>query len=187
MKYRKFDEVLVNLNKISSNYNYSTEIRKNNLFNTALLYLNGYNNYSKAKEIFNEFSKQYPDDKLNLDAELLMIPAFPEEHQNSMVKETKTENQTIDNDNNTLYSLSDCYPNPFNPSTIINYSVKDAGLVKVKIYDILGSEIAELVNENKESGNHSVGFNASNLPSGVYIYTLQVNGFSASRKMLLLK
>ena len=79
------------------------------------------------------------------------------------------------------------YPNPFNPGTIIDYSVKEAGLVKIKIYDVLGSEVGTLVNEAKEAGYHSVEFNASNLPSGVYIYTLQVNEFSASKKMLLLK
>ncbi|HMN24501.1 MAG TPA: T9SS type A sorting domain-containing protein [Ignavibacteriaceae bacterium] len=82
------------------------------------------------------------------------------------------------------YSLSANYPNPFNPTTIINFAVKDAGLVSLKVYDILGSEV---VNETKEAGNFAVEFNAANLPSGVYIYTLQVNGFSSSRKMLLLK
>ena len=85
------------------------------------------------------------------------------------------------------YSLSSNYPNPFNPSTIINYAVKDAGLVSIKVFDILGSEVATLVNEIKEAGNYSLEFNASALPSGVYIYTLQVNGFSSSKKMLLMK
>ena len=87
----------------------------------------------------------------------------------------------------TEYQLSQNYPNPFNPSTIINYSVKDAGLVSLKVYDILGSEVATLVNETKEAGNFAVEFNAANLPSGVYIYTLQVNGFASSKKMLLMK
>lgn len=85
------------------------------------------------------------------------------------------------------YILEQNYPNPFNPTTLINYSVKEAGLVKIKVYDVLGSEITELVNEAKEAGYHSIEFSASNLPSGVYIYTLQVNGFSSSNKMLLLK
>lgn len=86
-----------------------------------------------------------------------------------------------------INTLKSNYPNPFNPSTVINYSVKEAGLVKLKVYDILGSEVAELVNETKEEGYHSVEFNASNLPSGVYIYALQVNGFTSSKKMLLMK
>lgn len=64
---------------------------------------------------------------------------------------------------NIVYSLEPNYPNPFNPSTVINYSVKDAGLVKIKVYNILGSEIVELVNENKQEGYYSVEFNASNM------------------------
>ena len=85
------------------------------------------------------------------------------------------------------YSLSTNYPNPFNPSTVINYAVKDAGLVSINVYDILGAEIKTFVNETKEAGEYEVEFNASNLPSGVYIYTMQVNGFISSKKMLLMK
>lgn len=85
------------------------------------------------------------------------------------------------------FVLKQNYPNPFNPTTIINYSIKESGLVKLKIYDLLGAEVAELVNEVKEAGYHSVEFNAAKLPSGVYIYTMQVNGFTASKKMLLMK
>jgi M6 family metalloprotease-like protein len=85
------------------------------------------------------------------------------------------------------YSLSANYPNPFNPSTIINYAVKEAGLVSIKVYDILGAEVAILVNETKDAGAYAVEFNAAKLPSGVYIYTMQVNGFTSSKKMLLMK
>jgi len=85
------------------------------------------------------------------------------------------------------YGLQQNYPNPFNPSSVINYAVKEAGIVKIKVFDILGSEVAELVNATKESGNYAVEFNAANLPSGIYIYSLQVNGFTDSKKMLLLK
>jgi hypothetical protein len=85
------------------------------------------------------------------------------------------------------YSLSSNYPNPFNPTTIINYAVKEAGLVSIKVYDILGSEIKTLVNETKEAGEYAVEFKASTLPSGIYIYTMQVNDFSSSKKMLLMK
>ena len=85
------------------------------------------------------------------------------------------------------YFVNQNYPNPFNPSTKITYSIKEGGLVKLRIFDILGSEVAMLVNEIKESGDHSVEFIASNLPSGVYIYTLQVNEYTKSKKMLLLK
>jgi len=94
-----------------------------------------------------------------------------------------------DNDNQMpqKYSLEQNYPNPFNPTTTINYSVRGKGFAQLKIYDVLGKEIATLVNEEKRQGRYSVKFNGTNLPSGVYIYTLRVNNFVQSRKMMLLK
>ena len=85
------------------------------------------------------------------------------------------------------YTLMQNYPNPFNPSTTISYSLPKNGLVTLKVYDILGSEVAELVNEVKEAGNYSVTFNASELPSGIYFYTLNSGNFMATKKLILLK
>ena len=90
------------------------------------------------------------------------------------------------------FSLEQNYPNPFNPSTVIKYSIPNAGKgeapnVKLVVYDILGSEVATLVNEKQAAGNYEVKFDASNLSSGVYFYQLQSGGFLKSRKMLLLK
>lgn len=79
------------------------------------------------------------------------------------------------------------YPNPFNPSTMISYSLRDEGMVSIKVYDILGSEVATLVNETKAAGTYEVEFNASQLPSGVYIYRMQAGSYMASKKMLLVK
>jgi hypothetical protein len=79
------------------------------------------------------------------------------------------------------------YPNPFNSSTSISYSIAEAGFVSLKVFDILGQEVSALVNEDKDAGMYDVVFNASELTSGVYIYTLQVNGYSQSRKMILLR
>ena len=83
-------------------------------------------------------------------------------------------------------SLSN-YPNPFNPTTKINYSTKEKGNVELKIFDLLGSEIATLVNEEKTPGNYEVFFDASNLSSGVYLYTIKAGSFVQTRKMLLMK
>jgi photosystem II stability/assembly factor-like uncharacterized protein len=89
------------------------------------------------------------------------------------------------------YYLSQNYPNPFNPETTIKYSLKDDGLVSLKVYNILGSEIVELVNEQKATGEYSASFNFSNLASGTYFYVLRVNsasgGFVDVKKMVLLK
>lgn len=85
------------------------------------------------------------------------------------------------------YSLSQNYPNPFNPTTRINYSIPKEEFVTLKIYNILGSEVATMVNEVKKAGSYSVEFNASKLPSGMYIYTINAGEFRNSRKLLLLK
>lgn len=85
------------------------------------------------------------------------------------------------------FILNQNYLNPFNPSTNISYSIKEEGLVTLKAYDILGKEIATLVNENKPAGNYEVEFNASQLPSGMYIYKIQSGQFSDVKKMLLTK
>lgn len=85
------------------------------------------------------------------------------------------------------YILEQNYPNPFNPSTKITYSIKQDGLVMLKIYDILGKEIRTLVNGFVPAGNYEIEFNASDLPSGMYIYKIQSGGFTDAKKMLLTK
>ncbi|MGE5353887.1 MAG: YCF48-related protein [Syntrophothermus sp.] len=85
------------------------------------------------------------------------------------------------------YSLSQNYPNPFNPSTTISYAIPKQSLVDLKIYDILGREVITLVNKEQPAGAYKVEFNASHLPSGVYIYSIKAGEFSASRKLMLLK
>lgn len=85
------------------------------------------------------------------------------------------------------FSLGQNYPNPFNPSTAISYSIKEDGLITLKVYDVLGKEVATLVNENKPEGNYEVEFNASSLPSGMYIYKIQSGSFTDVKKMLLTK
>ena len=85
------------------------------------------------------------------------------------------------------YHLAQNYPNPFNPSTRINYNLVEPGLVQLKVYNILGVEVATLVNKYENSGNYSADFSASNLSSGVYFYSLSVNDFTQTRKMILEK
>ncbi len=85
------------------------------------------------------------------------------------------------------YSLSQNYPNPFNPSTRIKYSLETQGFVSLKVYNIIGQEVATLVNGFMKAGSHLVDFNASNLASGIYIYQLKSGSYINSQKMLLLK
>jgi 5'-nucleotidase len=85
------------------------------------------------------------------------------------------------------FALEQNYPNPFNPATTINYSIPEAGNVEMKVYDILGNEVANLVNKAKAPGNYSAMFDASSLASGIYIYTLRANNFVQTKKMILIK
>jgi hypothetical protein len=85
------------------------------------------------------------------------------------------------------YKLSQNYPNPFNPVTKINFAIPKSGLVTVKVYDMLGKEVSELVNEVKNAGTYSVDFNASAFSSGIYFYKMSVNDFSDVKKMMLIK
>jgi len=87
----------------------------------------------------------------------------------------------------TKVELAQNYPNPFNPSTSIMYTVGMRQFVKIRVYDLLGREVAALVNEEKPVGNYKINFNATGLPSGLYFYTLTTNNFSKTRKMILLK
>jgi hypothetical protein len=85
------------------------------------------------------------------------------------------------------YSLSQNFPNPFNPTTSINYQIKEKGFVSLKIFDMLGTEVASLVNESQEAGSYSVEFNAADLPSGMYVYRLSTNNFVDTKKLILLR
>jgi len=85
------------------------------------------------------------------------------------------------------YSLSQNYPNPFNPMTKISFAIPKAGFVSLKVYDLLGREVSNLINEEKQAGNYSIDFNSGNLTSGVYFYKMQSGSFTETKKMLLIK
>ena len=87
----------------------------------------------------------------------------------------------------TGYELKQNYPNPFNPSTNIYYSIPKKSNVSIKVFNIIGQEVADLVNGAKEAGTYTVSFNAADLPSGIYLYELKTDNFTAIKKMLLLK
>ena len=96
--------------------------------------------------------------------------------------ETSQINSTPDN-----YTLFQNFPNPFNPTTKISYSIPKAGKVNLKVFDMLGREVTTLENEEKPAGNYEITFNASDLPSGVYFYRLKAGSFTESKKLILLR
>ena len=85
------------------------------------------------------------------------------------------------------YSLAQNYPNPFNPSTTIKFNIPESGFTTIRVYNLLGSEIATLVNEIKQRGIYQVNFASEDLPSGTYFYSMEVNSFREVKKMILLK
>ncbi|MCH8032514.1 MAG: T9SS type A sorting domain-containing protein [Bacteroidetes bacterium] len=85
------------------------------------------------------------------------------------------------------FKLFQNYPNPFNPATNIGFRIADFGFVSFKVYDVLGSEVATLVNDEKPAGSYEVKFSATGLPSGIYFYKLQTESFIETKKMILLK
>ena len=85
------------------------------------------------------------------------------------------------------YKLMQNYPNPFNPATKITFYIPSDSHVFIKVFDILGKEIATLVNDNLSAGKHEIDFNASKLSSGIYFYTLNAGSFVSSKKMVLIK
>lgn len=85
------------------------------------------------------------------------------------------------------YKLKQNYPNPFNPTTNIEYSIPEASFVQLKVYDVLGNEVATLVNEEQSPGVYRADFVGTDLTSGIYFYTLQAESYIETKKMILLK
>jgi hypothetical protein len=102
-----------------------------------------------------------------------------------------TEGWTIRRDDNSMiassFGLNQNYPNPFNPTTEIAYSIQEAGFVNLSVYDISGRLVTTLVNEHRENGYYTVQFNASDLSSGVYLYTIESTGLTLTKKLMLVK
>lgn len=95
--------------------------------------------------------------------------------------------RNLNNEIPAKFNLAQNYPNPFNPSTTINFSLPKSGYITLKVYNSMGSEVKTIVTGNKNAGNYTVDFNASNLSSGIYFYKLQADGFSSVKKMILVK
>lgn len=85
------------------------------------------------------------------------------------------------------YSLDQNFPNPFNPTTVIRYSLPAVSQVRLAVFDMLGRQVSELVNEKKEAGSYEVKFDATGLASGVYFYRIEAGTFVQTRKLLVLR
>jgi hypothetical protein len=129
-----------------------------------------------------DFAEAIVYDTLLTDSEILVVENYLSEKYNIVLG---IEDQS--NEIPSQFILAQNYPNPFNPSTTIHFSLPSSEFVTLKVFDVLGNEVATLVNEEKATGSYEVNFNAANLSSGVYLYKLQAGSFIETKKMLLLK
>ena len=128
---------------------------------------------------------------------LLMGNTYPNHTHFDVKKEINYNRSQIDslqkvnlrnNNKNFLYfNLDQNFPNPFNPTTTISYEIAKEGFVKLLVYNILGKEISNLVNEVQSPGKYEVKFDGRNLSSGIYFYQLNAGNYSATKKLMLMK
>lgn len=135
-------------------------------------------------EIYNEFRRI---NRLTLDNSGKIYTASAEYGMMIFKNDLVTIVETEDDVTPTLFTLNQNFPNPFNPSTKITYSLTSAGFITLKVFDILGNEISTLVSEDKSAGNYEIDFSGKDLSSGVYLYVLRFGDEVYSKKMMLLK
>jgi len=137
-------------------------------------------NYTIYTDLLNYSSGNISDisvDENSSEMPYVLITMYPDKVTDVKVQETLPAD----------YKLMQNYPNPFNPSTLIKYSIPEAGVVSIKVFDILGNEVTTLVNQFKQAGNYSVKFDASNLSSGIYLYQMKAGKSIQTKKLMLLK
>jgi len=173
----------ISLDNVLFEYGTSDIIEKGVIYSKFMYYLNEERNKEKAEEQYQILAEKYPDDPITAEAWFQLNGGSLNK------KQSEFNNESVLNSDETPtnYALIGNYPNPFNPSTTIKYELPEKGHVVLKVFDILGNEVAELVNEFKNEGSYTIRFDAGHLSSGLYILTIRVNGFSATKKMVYLK
>jgi tetratricopeptide (TPR) repeat protein len=178
---------VVNNRIIAQNRN--TSLAERAIINNAYIALYDENNIDEAVKIFKEALKQ---PELSTEMELENVREAIESYAKALGKQVGDlpafgKSLAKENVIPKEYELFNNYPNPFNPTTTIRYGLPKDGFVTLKVYDILGREVATLVNEYEAAGSYIVTFNAGNLASGIYIYQLKSGGFVANKKLILMK
>ncbi len=182
----EYNKAIENYYNLKNNFTGNERANKLALFNLCHIYFDDVADIIKAKDCLNELKAKYPDDDLTLLCMVLLgeittpkrIAAPPGLGKGESDKKVETPDK---------YDLFENYPNPFNPTTSIGYQIPQEGFVTIKIFDVIGREVASLVNQNQKAGKYTAEFNAANLSSGLYIYQLKVNDFISTKKMMLLK
>lgn len=178
---REYEKVADNMKKIKNEFRINSEIEKSALYGLISLYVNCLGDIKSASYYYEELKQKFPKDKLLTDCEILLGNQYDASLNEKMVNDnesTKHEEFVLTTSN---------YPNPFNPTTTITYTLPDAGKVSVKIIDILGREVATLFDGYNTSGKHSVIWNARDVASGIYFYSINFNNQKLFKKILLMK
>ncbi|GEM_PF-2736583 len=179
---KNYGAIIQNLTGLINDFQSNEGVYKQTLFDLGFLYLNSLNDSMKAGKYFSQLGEAYPNDLLVQDAKYLLgeykgvsggsTPGVPDANSVPLTKE---------------YTLLSNYPNPFNPTTTITYRVARPGKVSLRIFDVLGREVATLVNAEQAQGIYNQRFDASHLSSGIYFYQLIEPSVNETRKMLVTK
>lgn len=186
MVEKKTDDAIQLNYKLVNNYS-GTIQEKNGNMNLFFIHYN-LGKYEEAKKFLASNLQRFEKDEHLMALEwLLEIAGVNVEDLNNLSKNNLLNLEKHGANRIEGYILYDCYPNPFNPTTRISYYLPEAGFISLKIFDLLGREVADLVNENNKAGEYTVSFDGGKLSSGVYIYKLVGNNVNISKKMLLIK
>ena len=174
---KDFDRAINTADALIKNEENDEDIVCGALLKKGLILSYEMNQPEKAIECLSTIVSNYSDNSL---------VEFAENELKILGVDSKKVGNRIQVTNNSEFSTN-CYPNPFNPVATINYTLATNELVVLKVYDILGRKVTTLVNEVKQAGTYSVNFNATNLASGIYFYTISAGKFHQTRKMLLIR
>ena len=182
-----YKEAIGNLQTILKKYNLNSEIDKNTLFTLGAVYSLYYGDKENANKYFDELKRKYSGDEMleNIERILSVGMIAPEYLAQAPVA---TPEIAINGEKEVVAEeFVSNYPNPFNPTTKISFRLKESGKVSLKVYDVLGKEVANLADGVFETGKHEATFNGSNLASGIYFYRLVTPNGTITKKMMLMK
>lgn len=178
---KEYEKVADNLKMIKNDFSVNSEIEKSTLYGLVSFYVNCFNDTKTASSYYEELKQKYPKDKLITSCEILLGYKYDNTLNEKMVNGNEV------NIKGEIDFTTGNYPNPFNPSTTISYTLPEAGKVLIKVFDVLGREVTTLVNESTTAGKHNVVWDGSNYASGIYFYSITFKGETLNKKMLLIK
>ncbi|KAF0151922.1 MAG: peptidase S8 and S53 subtilisin kexin sedolisin [Ignavibacteria bacterium] len=189
-----YKEAIATLQTILKKYNLNEAIEKNTLFSLGVFHTIFLGDKANSDKYFEELKNKYPKDDLVNQIEIVRGLGLASRNTLQGGSESipvEVTSQTVTAANQEVEVAN--YPNPFNPSTVINYKLQEASHITLKVYDVLGREVATLVDEYKQPGSYKATFDtrhaelSRSIPSGIYFYRISAGDYTAVRKMILLK